>query len=132
MLCPDQDALRPILEEASKQEIQHLLCVSVSLERFKPMMELIEPHQQVSASVGVHPDGTDVREPEVDELVELGQQEKVVAIGETGLDYGGAMRQTPLQSLRGWFALAVVAFPAAGWPILLNPAAGVLVVAARV
>lgn len=87
MLCPDQEALLPVLEEADKQGIQHLLCVSVSLERFKPMLELIEPHHQVSASVGVHPDGTDVHEPEVDELVELGQQEKVVAIGETGLDY---------------------------------------------
>ncbi len=87
MLCPDQDTLTPVLEEADKQGIQHMLCVSVSLERFKPMLELIEPHRQISASVGVHPDGTDVHEPEVDELVELGQHAKVVAIGETGLDY---------------------------------------------
>ncbi|VAW82092.1 Uncharacterized metal-dependent hydrolase YcfH [hydrothermal vent metagenome] len=87
MLCPDQDALQPILAEAGKQGIQHLLCVSVSLERFKPMLELIAAHPQVSASVGVHPDGTGVHEPEVEELVTLGQQEKVVAIGETGLDY---------------------------------------------
>lgn len=87
MLCPDQDALQPVLKEAASQEVQHLLCVSVSLERFKSMLELIEPHQQISASVGVHPDGTDVHEPEVDELVALGQQDKVVAVGETGLDY---------------------------------------------
>ncbi|MGE5525235.1 MAG: TatD family hydrolase, partial [Rhodospirillaceae bacterium] len=43
------------------------------------------PH--IYASVGVHPDGTDVRDPSVDELVSLAQHEKIVAIGETGLDY---------------------------------------------
>jgi TatD DNase family protein len=51
------------------------------------MLELIKPHRQVSASVGVHPDGTDVLEPDVNQLVNLGQQDRVVAIGETGLDY---------------------------------------------
>jgi TatD DNase family protein len=64
-----------------------MLCVSVSLERFAPMMALIEPYTQVSASVGVHPDGTGVEEPGVDQLVELAGRERVVAVGETGLDY---------------------------------------------
>ena len=87
MLCPDQDALSSVLEEAIKHDVQHMLCVSVSLERFRPMLELIEPYRQVSASVGVHPDGTDVLEPDVKQLVALGEQDRVVAIGETGLDY---------------------------------------------
>ncbi len=87
MLCPDQDALKPVLEEAANQGVQHMLCVSVSIERFQSMLSLIEPHKQVSASVGVHPDGTDVLEPDVNQLAELGQHERVVAIGETGLDY---------------------------------------------
>lgn len=87
MLCPDQDALSPVLEEAAGQDIQHMLCVSVSIERFQSMLSLIEPHKQVSASVGVHPDGTDVLEPDVNQLAELGQHDRVVAIGETGLDY---------------------------------------------
>ena len=64
-----------------------MLCVAVSLERFQPMLELIGTHRQLSASVGVHPDGTDVQEPDVEQLVNLGTQDKVVAIGETGLDY---------------------------------------------
>ena len=87
MLCPDQDALSSVLEEAIRHDVQHMLCVSVSLERFRPMLELIEPHRQISASVGVHPDGTDVLEPDVEQLVALGEQDRVVAIGETGLDY---------------------------------------------
>ena len=64
-----------------------MLCVSVSLERFQPMMDLIAPFDQISASVGVHPDGTDVQEADEGQLVELAQTDKVVAIGETGLDY---------------------------------------------
>ncbi|MGD8672639.1 MAG: TatD family hydrolase, partial [Thiogranum sp.] len=60
MLCQDQAALSAVLDDAGAQGIQHMLCVSVSLERFAPMMALIEPYTQVSASVGVHPDGTGV------------------------------------------------------------------------
>jgi TatD DNase family protein len=39
------------------------------------------------ASVGVHPDHDEGREPDVDELVRLSRHPRVVAIGETGLDY---------------------------------------------
>jgi Tat protein secretion system quality control protein TatD with DNase activity len=49
MLCPDQDALIPVLEEAGQQGVQHMLCVAVSLERFQPMLELIGTHRQLSA-----------------------------------------------------------------------------------
>lgn len=87
MLCKDASALPAVLEEAGVQGIQHMLCVSVSLERFAPMMQLIAPYSQISASVGVHPDGTGVEEPGVEQLAELAQQERIVAIGETGLDY---------------------------------------------
>lgn len=87
MLCKDSAALKPVLDEAAAQGVEHLLCVSVSLERFEPMLRLIAPYGHISASVGVHPDGTDVEEPAVNRLAELAQQERVVAIGETGLDY---------------------------------------------
>jgi TatD DNase family protein len=87
MLCQDQAALAAVLDEAQQYDVQHMLCVSVSLERFAPMLALIEPYTQISASVGVHPDGTGVEEPSVEALAELAQHERVVAVGETGLDY---------------------------------------------
>ncbi len=87
MLCQNQAELAAVLEQAREQAVRHMLCVSVSLERFAPMMALIEPYSQLSASVGVHPDGVDVEEPDEDRLVELAQAARVVAIGETGLDY---------------------------------------------
>jgi len=87
LLCKDRAALTVVMDEAQRQSIRHLLCVSVSLERLAPMMALIEPYSNVSASVGVHPDGVDVEEPTVARLVTLAQAARVVAIGETGLDY---------------------------------------------
>ncbi len=87
LLCQDQAALAAVLDEARQNDVQHMLCVAVSLERFAPMMALIEPYSQISASVGVHPDGSGVEEPSVNALAELAQHKRVVAIGETGLDY---------------------------------------------
>ncbi len=87
MLCQNQAGLEAVLDEAQQHDVQHMLCVSVSLERFVPMLALVVPYTQISASVGVHPDGTGVEEPSVEALVELAQHERVVAIGETRLDY---------------------------------------------
>ena len=67
--------------------IGHMLCVSIDLESWPAMVELVEPYPQISISVGVHPNDKERREPTTEELVELSQTPKVVAIGETGLDY---------------------------------------------
>ena len=67
--------------------IGHMLCVSIDLESWPAMVELVEPYLQISISVGVHPNDKERREPTTEELVELSHTPKVVAIGETGLDY---------------------------------------------
>lgn len=63
------------------------LCVSVNLPDWPGLMQLVESHGELWASVGVHPDYEDTVEPSVEDLVSRSQHEKVVAIGETGLDY---------------------------------------------
>ena len=68
-------------------QVTHALCVSVNLADFPSVLALAEAHEHLYASVGVHPDYPDVAEPSVDELVNLAQHPKIVAIGETGLDY---------------------------------------------
>lgn len=67
--------------------VDHMLCVSIDLESWPAMVELVEPYPQISISVGVHPNDRDRREPSVEELIERSRTPKVVAIGETGLDY---------------------------------------------
>lgn len=63
------------------------LCISVKLEDFPRVLDMAERHPQLWASVGVHPDNADCDEPDVARLVALADHPKVVAIGETGLDY---------------------------------------------
>ena len=63
------------------------VCIGVTLEELPRVLSLAETHRHIFASVGVHPETTDIKEPTVAELVRLAQHPKVVAIGETGLDY---------------------------------------------
>jgi TatD DNase family protein len=51
------------------------------------VLELAETYPQIFAAVGVHPDTSDGAEPDINQLVALAAHPKVVAIGETGLDY---------------------------------------------
>ncbi len=87
-LLTESDAeLTALLAAAQTQQVSHLLCVSVSLERYPLMRALVDPHPQVFVSVGVHPDPCEVHEPTEAQLVALAQDPRVIAIGETGLDY---------------------------------------------
>ncbi|MCP5353066.1 MAG: TatD family hydrolase [Chromatiales bacterium] len=76
-----------VLATASGFGVGKMLCVSVNLEDWPAMMRIVEAHDQVSASVGVHPNHSDCLDPGVAELVAMAAHPKVVAIGETGLDY---------------------------------------------
>lgn len=68
-------------------QVTQALCVSVNMADFPKVLALAEAHEHLYASVGVHPDYPDVTEPTVEELVRWAQHPKIVAIGETGLDY---------------------------------------------
>jgi TatD DNase family protein len=77
-------AVRQLMQD---EQVGHALCVSVTLDKFPEVLSLAEQYDNFYASVGVHPDYEDIQEPSVDALVKLAQHPKVVAIGETGLDY---------------------------------------------
>ena len=83
-LAGDIDA---ILANMCANGVSHALCVSVELEAFPQVLGLAEQHENLYASVGVHPDYELDIEPTQAELVRLAQHPKVVGIGETGLDY---------------------------------------------
>ena len=68
--------------------VSYMLCVCITLKDFPAMLKIIESQPNVSASVGLHPNETDIeKEPTASDLMLLAQHEKVIAIGETGLDY---------------------------------------------
>jgi TatD DNase family protein len=76
-----------VLAQMKQNEVVSALCVSVNLADFPQVLKLAEQHPHIYASVGVHPDYEGVEEPDVARLVGLAQHPKVIAIGETGLDY---------------------------------------------
>jgi TatD DNase family protein len=84
---PLAERQQEVLENARRHDVAAMLCISVNLEDFPRVRALAHEHAQIFASVGVHPNERDGREPTVEELIALGRDEQVVAVGETGLDY---------------------------------------------
>ncbi len=79
--------LPELLQNMSQAGVTRALCVAVNLEDFGAVLALARSDDRLCASVGVHPDYADVTEPDVEMLLRLADDPKVVAIGETGLDY---------------------------------------------
>ena len=82
-----QQRMPEILAKMTENKVTHALCVSVDLPDFPQVLALAETYPHIYASVGVHPDYVDTPEPTVEQLVELADHPRIVAIGETGLDY---------------------------------------------
>ena len=76
-----------IIESARLQGIDKMLCVSVDMESYPTLLDLAGQYDCISASVGVHPNTAMASEITIDELVRHARDPRVVAIGETGLDY---------------------------------------------
>lgn len=79
--------LPAVLEAMAANRVTHALCISVTLAELPAVLQLAADHANLNATVGVHPDTEGAPEPSVAELVALAARPKVVAIGETGLDY---------------------------------------------
>jgi TatD DNase family protein len=76
-----------ILQRMREAHVSHALCICTDIDEFPRVRALAEQHAPLFASVGVHPDNEQSRAPTEDELVELASHPRVLAIGETGLDY---------------------------------------------
>lgn len=81
------DRLDEVLENMRRNDVVKAICVGVNLTDLPRIVELAERHEHIYASVGVHPDYELQAEPSQAQLVALARHPKVVAIGETGLDY---------------------------------------------
>lgn len=108
-----------MLAAAKAEGVEHMLCVSIDLESYPAMLELVDDYPEVSISVGVHPNDNDRREPTVDELVELAAHPKNVAIGETGLDYFRSDRES-CDWQRERFRTHIRAANACGKPLIIH------------
>lgn len=82
-----QSNMEQIRASMHDNQVGHALCISVTLKDFPQVLTLAETYPNFFASVGVHPDYEDEPPFTVDDLVNLANHPKVIAIGETGLDY---------------------------------------------
>jgi TatD DNase family protein len=82
-----RDRIPEVLANMASAGVSHALCISVTLTEFPRVLALAEDHSNLYATVGVHPDYPDEREVRPEELVRLADHPKILAIGETGLDY---------------------------------------------
>jgi TatD DNase family protein len=110
--------LPEILGKMQENQVSHALCVSVDLPDFPRVLALAEQHANIYASVGVHPDYPDTPEPSVDDLIRLSNHPKIVAIGETGLDY--YRLEGDLEWQRDRFRRHIRASRATGKPLIIH------------
>ena len=78
--------LSSVIDNATTAQVKQLLCVSVTLEEFPNMVAITEPYPQVLLSCGAHPLNQDEMIDE-ENLYQLSLNQRVIAVGETGLDY---------------------------------------------
>lgn len=86
-LAPFGGRFVDLMQRAEAAGVERMLCVSINLDDYVPMRRLVEASARVDLSVGVHPNEVLATEPVAAALCELGGAPRVVAIGETGLDY---------------------------------------------
>jgi TatD DNase family protein len=110
--------LPEVLQHMQDVGVVQALCVSVTLEDWPNVVKLAEQHAQLHASVGVHPDYQDGKDPTADELVALAAHPRVVAIGETGLDYYRLKGDLEWQRTR--FRNHIRAARSAGKPLIIH------------
>ena len=107
-----------VLRRMRDNNVVAALNICTTLEEFPAVVAVAEQHAHVFASAGVHPDNQDVEEPTVERLVELADHPKVVAIGETGLDY--FRLQEPLEWQRSRFRTHIRAARRCGKPLIIH------------
>ena len=111
--------IRAAMAEAS---VDRALCICTTLDEFPRVHALATEYDNFWCSAGVHPDEEDSREPTVESLVGLAALARVVAIGETGLDYFRLAGRTPadMEWQRERFRVHIRAARSSGLPLVIH------------
>ena len=107
-----------VLARMRAADVQAAVNICTTLEEFDAVQSLAVAQPDIWCTVGVHPDTQSGREPTVDVLLEFAQRPKVVAIGETGLDYFRLAE--PLEWQRARFRTHIRAARRASLPLVIH------------
>lgn len=117
-LTPYGGQLDGAIQHAHQRGVELMLCVSINMENFPAVRAIAERYDEVYASVGVHPNDNEGHDPSLDELIELADHPKVIAIGETGLDYFRS--EGDLEWQRERFRRHITAAKKTGKPLIVH------------
>ena len=87
LLAEEAGGIATAIDNAKANQIEHILCISIDKSSCNDILSLVNSNDYLSASVGIHPNIDQTENFTVEELLALADNEKVIAIGETGLDY---------------------------------------------
>jgi len=87
LLAEEEGGLDAVIAQAKEYSVDHILCISIDKASCHDVIAIAESHPDITASVGIHPNVDQQENFTVEELIKLAQHDKVIAIGETGLDY---------------------------------------------
>lgn len=76
-----------LMDSIQQNQVDRMLCVAIDLDSYQHMRAVVDSYESIDVSVGQHPGHVTETTVDINTLVNLGQDQKVVAIGETGLDY---------------------------------------------
>ena len=76
-----------MVRDSRRSGVEHMLCVSINMQSYPAMLEKVRSYKDISVSVGMHPMADKDETFSKQLLLDLAADDKVVAIGETGLDY---------------------------------------------
>jgi TatD DNase family protein len=110
--------LPQLVERMGAAGVGAALCAGVTLERFPAVIEIARRYPNIYAAVGVHPDTRDGAEPDVETLIRLANDPRVVAIGESGLDY--YRLEGDLEWQRQRFRVHIEAARRCGKPLIIH------------
>jgi TatD DNase family protein len=120
---PELRAELPAIRAAMQRErVERALCICTMLEEFETVHALAREHAELWCTVGVHPDNEGVQEPTLADLLERAALPRVVAIGETGLDYYrlGERSTADMAWQRERFRVHIRAARASGLPLVVH------------
>ena len=110
--------LPEVLANMAEAGVDKAIAISVSRQSFEEVHAIAQNHPNIYATVGIHPDDPETKEFSLEELLERAARPKVVAIGETGLDYHWCKGDLAWQHQR--FALHIEAANRSGLPLVVH------------
>ena len=110
--------LPEVLANMAEAGVDKAIAISVSRQSFEEVHAIAQNHPNIYATVGIHPDDPEAEEFSLEELLERAARPKVVAIGETGLDYHWCKGDLAWQHQR--FALHIEAANRSGLPLVVH------------